>query len=58
MNLPLNQSVLLESRTLRTSALTNFESDKALSILSKAKAIIFAVWNGAGFYLGAMESES
>ncbi|QMS86358.1 hypothetical protein HUN01_01705 (plasmid) [Nostoc edaphicum CCNP1411] len=57
MNLPLNQSVLLESRTLRTSALTNFESDKALSILSKAKAIIFAVWNGSGWATTAQIAE-
>ncbi|MBC6434196.1 hypothetical protein FM036_27680 [Nostoc sp. HG1] len=57
MNLPLNQSVLLESRTLRTSALTNFESDKALSILSKAKAIIFAVWDGSGWATTAQIAE-
>jgi hypothetical protein len=49
MSLPLNQSVLLESRSLRTSALKDFSSDKALSILSKAKAIIFAVWGGSGW---------
>jgi hypothetical protein len=42
----LNQSVLLESKTLRTSAITNFSDDKALEILLKAKAIIFAVWEG------------
>ncbi|WP_341528485.1 hypothetical protein WKK05_03835 [Nostoc sp. UHCC 0302] len=57
MSLPLNQSVLLESRTLRTSALTNFESDKALSILSKAKAIIFAVWGGSGWATTAQIAE-
>ncbi|MCC5670292.1 hypothetical protein LC653_42525 [Nostoc sp. CHAB 5784] len=57
MSLPLNESVLLESRTLRTSALTNFESDKALSILSKAKAIIFAVWGGSGWATTAQVAE-
>ncbi|MBE9038481.1 hypothetical protein [aff. Roholtiella sp. LEGE 12411] len=35
MSLPLNQSVLLESRTLRTSALKDFSGDKALSILQQ-----------------------
>lgn len=57
MSLPLNQSVLLESKTLRTSALTDFSSDKALSILSKAKAIIFAVWNGSGWATTAQIAE-
>jgi hypothetical protein len=57
MNLPLNQSVLLESKTLRTSALTDFSSDKALSILEKAKAIIFAVWNGSGWATTAQIAE-
>ncbi|MBG1268326.1 hypothetical protein [Nostoc sp. WHI] len=57
MSLPLNQSVLLESRTLRTSALTDFSSDKALSILSKAKAIIFAVWGGSGWATTAQIAE-
>ncbi|MBE9038174.1 hypothetical protein [aff. Roholtiella sp. LEGE 12411] len=57
MSLPLNQSVLLESRTLRTSALKDFSGDKALSILSKAKAIIFAVWSGSGWATTAQIAE-
>ncbi|WP_414546383.1 hypothetical protein [Nostoc sp. CCY0012] len=57
MSLPLNPSVLLESKTLRTSAITNFSDDKALEILSKAKAIIFAVWGGAGWATTAQIAE-
>ncbi|MBD2457302.1 hypothetical protein H6G80_24900 [Nostoc sp. FACHB-87] len=49
MSLPLNQSLLLESKSFRTSAITNFSDDKALEILTKAKAIIFAVWGGSGW---------
>jgi hypothetical protein len=57
MSLPLNQSVLLESKTLRTSAITNFSDDRALEILDKAKAIIFAVWGGAGWATTAQMAE-
>ncbi|WP_256872014.1 hypothetical protein [Nostoc sp. TCL26-01] len=57
MTLPLNQSVLLESKTLRTSAITNFSDDRALEILAKAKAIIFAVWGGAGWATTAQIAE-
>lgn len=57
MSLPLNQSVLVESKTLRTSAITNFAEDQALKILAKAKAIIFAVWGGAGWATTAQMAE-
>ncbi|UKP01116.1 hypothetical protein [Nostoc sp. UHCC 0870] len=57
MSLPLNPSVLLESKTLRTSAITNFSDDRALEILAKAKAIIFAVWAGAGWATTAQIAE-
>ncbi|MBD2364657.1 hypothetical protein H6G36_26375 [Anabaena minutissima FACHB-250] len=57
MTLPLNQSVLLESKTLRTSAITNFSDDRASEILAKAKAIIFAVWSGAGWATTAQIAE-
>ncbi|YAF99490.1 MAG: hypothetical protein AB3A66_29705 (plasmid) [Nodularia sp. CChRGM 3473] len=57
MSLPLNQSVLVESKTLRTSAITNFADDQALEILAKAKAIIFAVWGGAGWATTAQMAE-
>jgi hypothetical protein len=57
MSLPLNQSVLVESKTLRTSAITNFADDQALEILDKAKAIIFAVWGGAGWATTAQMAE-
>ncbi|MBE9209920.1 hypothetical protein IQ244_26185 [Nostoc sp. LEGE 06077] len=57
MTLPLNQSVLLESKSFRTSAITNFSDDKALEILTKAKAIIFAVWGGSGWATTAQIAE-
>ncbi|MBD2468745.1 hypothetical protein [Nostoc sp. FACHB-145] len=57
MTLPLNQSLLLESKTFRTSALTNFSDDKAIDILTKAKAIIFAVWGGSGWATTAQIAE-
>ncbi|WP_414572326.1 hypothetical protein [Nostoc sp. CCY 9925] len=57
MTLPLNQSVLLESKTIRTSAITNFSDDKALEILAKAKAIIFAAWGGSGWATTAQIAE-
>jgi hypothetical protein len=49
MNLPLNQSVLIESPSLRTSALSNLDEERAEVVLSKAKAIVFALWNGQGW---------
>jgi hypothetical protein len=49
MSLPLNQSVLVESPSLRTSALSNLDDSRAQEVLSKAKAIVFAVWNGSGW---------
>ncbi|MCC5604999.1 hypothetical protein [Nostoc favosum] len=49
MSLPLNQSVLVESPSLRTSALSNLDDESAQEVLSKAKAIVFALWNGEGW---------
>ncbi|QFS51882.1 hypothetical protein [Nostoc sphaeroides] len=49
MSLPLNQNVLVESPSLRTSALSNLDDSRAQEVLSKAKAIVFAVWNGEGW---------
>ncbi|MBU7587461.1 MAG: hypothetical protein KAF91_32320 [Nostoc sp. TH1S01] len=57
MTLPLNQSLLLESKSFRTEAITNFSDDKALEILTKAKAIIFAVWGGSGWATTAQIAE-
>jgi hypothetical protein len=37
MNLPLNPSVLIESPSLRTSALSNLDEERAEVVLSKAK---------------------
>lgn len=49
MNLSLNQNVLTESPSLRTSAISNLNDTRAQEILSKAKAIVFALWNGEGW---------
>ncbi|WP_242055910.1 hypothetical protein [Nostoc flagelliforme] len=57
MNLPLNQSVLVESPSLRTSALSNLDNSRAEVVLSKAKAIVFAVWNGSGWATTAQIAE-
>ncbi len=40
MNLSFNQSVLVESPSLRTSALSNLDDSRAEVVLSKAKAIV------------------
>jgi hypothetical protein len=57
MTLLLNQSLLLESKSFRTEAITNFSDDKAIDILAKAKAIIFAVWGGSGWATTAQIAE-
>ncbi|MBW4427822.1 MAG: hypothetical protein KME50_26120 [Nostoc desertorum CM1-VF14] len=57
MSLPLNQSVLVESPSLRTSALSNIDDSRAEVVLSKAKAIVFAVWNGSGWATTAQIAE-
>lgn len=49
MNLPFNQNVLIKSPSLRTSALSNLDDSRAEEALSKAKAIVFALWNGEGW---------
>lgn len=57
MSLPLNQSVLVESPSLRTSALSNLDDSRAEVVLNKAKAIVFAVWNGSGWATTAQIGE-
>lgn len=57
MNLPFNQDVLIESPSLRTSALSNLDDTRAEEILSKAKTIVFAVWNGSGWATTGMIAE-
>ncbi|MBD2510676.1 hypothetical protein H6G91_37760 [Nostoc muscorum FACHB-395] len=57
MSLPLNQNVLVESPSLRTSALSNLDNSRAQEVLSKAKAIVFAVWNGSGWATTAQIAE-
>ncbi|MBE9052861.1 hypothetical protein IQ243_21040 [Nostocales cyanobacterium LEGE 11386] len=49
MNFSLNQNVLIESPSLRTSAISNLNNTRAQEVLSKAKAIVFAVWKGDGW---------
>ncbi|MBD2534389.1 hypothetical protein H6G97_34705 [Nostoc flagelliforme FACHB-838] len=57
MSLPLNQNILVESPSLRTSALSNLDDSRAQEVLSKAKAIVFAVWNGSGWATTAQIAE-
>ncbi|MHC5853494.1 hypothetical protein [Nostoc sp.] len=57
MNLPLNQNVFIESPSLRTSALSNLDDSRAEMVLSKAKAIVFAVWEGNGWATTGMIAE-
>ncbi len=49
MNLPLSQNALIESPSLRTSALQELNDTQSLEALNKAKAIVFSVWNGGGW---------
>jgi hypothetical protein len=49
MSLSLNQSALIESPSLRTSALDGLDDSRSQQVLNKAKAIVFAVWNGEGW---------
>ncbi|WP_193200677.1 hypothetical protein [Nostoc sp. MG11] len=49
MSLSLNQSALTESPSLRTSALDGLDDSRSQQVLNKAKAIVFAVWNGEGW---------
>ncbi|MCG6138909.1 MAG: hypothetical protein MET45_30720 [Nostoc sp. LLA-1] len=49
MNFSLNQNALIESPSLRTSAISNLNNTRAQEVLSKAKAIVFAVWKGDGW---------
>lgn len=52
MSLSLNQSALIESPSLRTSALDGLDGlddSRSQFVLNKAKAIVFAVWNGEGW---------
>lgn len=49
MSLSLNQSALIESPSLRTSALDGLDDSHSQQVLNKAKAIVFAVWNGQGW---------
>lgn len=57
MSLPLNQDVLIESPSLRTSVLSNLDDSRAQEVLNKAKAIVFAVWNGSGWATTGMIAE-
>ncbi|MEH2252764.1 hypothetical protein [Nostoc sp.] len=49
MSLTLNQNVLIESPSLRTSAFSNLDDARSSDVLNKAKALVFALWNGQGW---------
>ncbi|BAT56692.1 unknown protein (plasmid) [Nostoc sp. NIES-3756] len=49
MNFSFNENVFTESVSLRTSAISNLDDARAQDVLSKAKAIVFALWNGEGW---------
>ncbi|WP_341531821.1 hypothetical protein WKK05_38095 (plasmid) [Nostoc sp. UHCC 0302] len=49
MSLSLNPSALVESPSLRTSALDGLDDTHSQYVLNKAKALVFAVWNGQGW---------
>ena len=49
MSLPFNQNVLIESPSLRTSTLSNLDDARSSDVLNKAKALVFALWNGQGW---------
>ncbi|MBD2536349.1 hypothetical protein H6G97_46525 [Nostoc flagelliforme FACHB-838] len=49
MNSPFNQNVLIESPSLRTSTLSNLDDARSSDVLNKAKAFVFALWNGQGW---------
>jgi hypothetical protein len=45
MSLPFNQSALIESPSLRTSALDGLDDSRSQQVLNKAKAIVFYTSN-------------
>jgi hypothetical protein len=44
----ITESVLVESRSARTSQLSNLSDERALETLNKAKALVMALWQGTG----------
>jgi hypothetical protein len=44
----ITESVLVESRSARTSQLSNLSNERALETLNKAKALVMALWQGTG----------
>ncbi|MEH2422802.1 MAG: hypothetical protein V7K48_18365 [Nostoc sp.] len=46
MSLTLNQNVLIESPSLRTSTLSNLDDARSSDVLNKAKALVFAFGMG------------
>ncbi len=57
MSFSFNQSVLVESPSFRTSALSHLDDSRAEDILNKAKAIVLAVWSGTGWATTAQIAE-
>jgi hypothetical protein len=46
--MPIHNLALCESQSLRNQSIKDFSQDKALEALSKAKALVMAVWQGTG----------
>jgi hypothetical protein len=44
----ITESVLVESRSARTSQLSDLSNERALETLNKAKALVMALWQGTG----------
>ncbi len=47
----LSEDAFIESRSIRDRQLAEIESNRAEEILHKAKAVMFAVWQGQGLAL-------
>lgn len=53
----ITESVLIESRSARTSHLSNLSDDRALETLNKAKALVMAVWQDSGIATSSQLAE-
>ncbi len=53
----ITESVLVESRSARTSHLANLSDERALETLNKAKALVMAVWQNTGIATSAQLAE-
>lgn len=53
----ITESVLVESRSARTSQLSNLSDERALETLNKAKALIMALWQNTGIATSSQLAE-